>query len=374
MEESEHPYKPNKDVRKKFHIPGASRLLIRFDDRSSVNHSEMMTSVSFYRDEQHQDVIQRYQGNNPFAPAVVNSDRFWYRFTSGGGSTFWGIRFSVIPLVLRLNDREGERRRSVFDNNVFISSFFLALDGLNFEFGYWLLELLLQDAKEAIVQNEYILDLCEALMWYVKSANRSAKMRGIQLLIRVIQDIPTAPLSVQEKALRNLNKLMTLRHKINRIYDIEKAKQTELYSNYFQSLVELVCVTRLAISAINTQLKQDKEKQTRYEIQTKNNKTAATQGPPGRANMKGSQEPKISAVELGNTKLQIISALYGVLPSSSFGARKSLVEAKQSVPPKCRDVTGEVQQFVNERGGSYLLIPCVSNSLYFLTNDPAPGT
>ena len=67
-----------------------------------------MTSVSFYRDEQHQDVIQRYQGNNPFAPAVVNSDRFWYRFTSGGGSTFWGIRFSVIPLVLRLNDREGK--------------------------------------------------------------------------------------------------------------------------------------------------------------------------------------------------------------------------------------------------------------------------
>src|SRR5690606_22323789 len=113
------------------------------------------------------------------------------------------------------------------------------------------------------------LDLCNALMWYVKSAKRSAKMRGIQLLIRVIQDLPNASLEIQEKALTLLNKLMMLRDNINNRYKVEQEKQEGMFSNYFQSLVELVCVTRLAISSINTQVKKNMERKTQESIKGK---------------------------------------------------------------------------------------------------------
>lgn len=41
-----------------------------------------------------------------FQALVVPSDTVYYRFTSGAGSTFWGYRFTVAPIDLRLNDRQ----------------------------------------------------------------------------------------------------------------------------------------------------------------------------------------------------------------------------------------------------------------------------
>jgi len=38
------------------------------------------------------------------------------------------------------------------------------------------------------VKNVYLLDLYDALVWYVRAAKRAAKGRGIQLLIRVLRE------------------------------------------------------------------------------------------------------------------------------------------------------------------------------------------
>lgn len=39
------------------------------------------------------------------------------------------------------------------------------------------------------MRNVYLVDLYDALVWYIRAAKRSAKGRGIQLLLRVLREI-----------------------------------------------------------------------------------------------------------------------------------------------------------------------------------------
>jgi hypothetical protein len=54
VEESAHPYANNTDLRQTLHIKGAAKLLIRFDPRCHLHPTDMMTSISFYRDDGYQ--------------------------------------------------------------------------------------------------------------------------------------------------------------------------------------------------------------------------------------------------------------------------------------------------------------------------------
>jgi hypothetical protein len=103
-EESSHPYENNHEVRKKFHIKGASKLIIRFDPNCNVHRSDPLTRCSFYRDEEYQDNIATFRGamnNNQFQTLIINSDKVFFRFTSGAGETYWGYKFTITPLTLR---------------------------------------------------------------------------------------------------------------------------------------------------------------------------------------------------------------------------------------------------------------------------------
>lgn len=70
-----------------------------------------------------------------------------------------------------------------------------ALQGLNFEMGYWLLELLLEHGSKAL-RTQYIKHLYDALIYYIQSSKRSAKSRGVQLLLRILTEIQQAQVSL----------------------------------------------------------------------------------------------------------------------------------------------------------------------------------
>lgn len=108
-------------------------------------------------------------------PFIVDSDTVYFRFSSGAGETFWGYKFTITPVTLRLSDQQ-------------------ALNSENFELGYWLLELLLEHGPP-MVRKTFMADLYQSLLFYVNNSKRSAKSRGTQLLLRVLQ-VPVKNMSL----------------------------------------------------------------------------------------------------------------------------------------------------------------------------------
>eukprot|EP01087_Luapelamoeba_hula_P010094 TRINITY_DN2658_c0_g1_i4.p1 TRINITY_DN2658_c0_g1~~TRINITY_DN2658_c0_g1_i4.p1 ORF type:complete len:3811 (+),score=698.07 TRINITY_DN2658_c0_g1_i4:295-11727(+) len=322
VEESEHNYQSNQDYRKRFHISGASRLIIRFDPRCQTG-TDMLTRVAFYRDDQYQDPIAvnrgRVQaggsGGSQFQTLIVPGDTVYFRFTSGPTNTYWGFKFSVSPLEWRLNDVQ-------------------ALKGLNFELGYWFLELLLEEGP-AFVKDVYIVDLYDALVWYIRAAKRSAKGRGIQLLLRVLREIRSHSLAARRV---NLNKILTLRSKMDAMYSKEVAgagasTQQQLHSSHLQSLVELVAVARL----VGDEISRDTTPLTIAPASEKG-KERRDDGGPATPIVVDRQVPMI---DVGVAQLRVTKAVYGVLENK-----------RQRV-----DITPQIQELVSTYGGSYLYLP-----------------
>jgi len=333
VEESDHPYSANLDYRKCIHINGASRLIIRFDPRCRT-HTDILTRVAFYRDQEYQDPIAIYRGRltaNQFQPIVVESDTVYLRFTTGPTQTHWGYKFSVSPLEWRLNDQQ-------------------ALKGLNFELGYWFLELLLEEGPY-FVRNVYIVNLYDALVWYIKEAKRSAKGRGTQLLLRVLREIRKSPLASKSV---NLKKIL-LRRKMESLYLKEIGDAQLLHSTHLQSLVELVAIARLVEDEMqkNEIEKEGKGKEKIEEsIDEKGKGKEKVEGSKRKGKEK-EEEEYISLMDVGVSCLKINKATYGVLES-----RKLRV-----------DVTQQMQELVDSYGGSYLwLPPTYQTSIKFLSD------
>ena len=87
----------------------------------------------------------------------------------GTNAENWGFKFKVTPVELRMNDEK-------------------ALQGLNFELGSWLFEFTLTQVPSA-VKRHFILDLYDAIVWYVVNSKPSAKSRGVELLVRLLLHI-----------------------------------------------------------------------------------------------------------------------------------------------------------------------------------------
>jgi len=167
---SAHPYPSNSDKRGRVHIGGAAKLLIRFDPRCAIG-TDLMTRLSFYRDRHYQDLIATVQGSGAgpdhvFPPLIVDSDRFYYRFTSGANSRLWGFRIRVEPIDQRIDDKS-------------------ALLGRNAELSGWLLDLFLASFP-ALAQYAYSTELYNAVVWYVCHIRPSRKASGIDLLVRLL--------------------------------------------------------------------------------------------------------------------------------------------------------------------------------------------
>eukprot|EP01119_Soliformovum_irregulare_P023983 TRINITY_DN8500_c0_g1_i1.p1 TRINITY_DN8500_c0_g1~~TRINITY_DN8500_c0_g1_i1.p1 ORF type:complete len:1141 (-),score=425.00 TRINITY_DN8500_c0_g1_i1:16-3438(-) len=297
-EESRHPYDNHLDYRKCLHIQGASKLIIKFDPRCNVHNSDPLTRCAFYADEEYNEIIASYRGGQ-FAPLTVDSDRVYFRFTSGAGETFWGYKFSVTPVNLRLNNIQ-------------------ALNGLNFQLGYWLLELLLDKGPQR-VRTTYLGQLYDSLVYYVQASKRSAKAKGYSLLLRILQEIQFSPEPIQV----NLENILKLQKQLEKRYERELNEEGETFSVHLQSLVELVATAVMARNAM-----EDKPHSRFY------------------------LEKETPLTDIVKRRLKIISARFGDCNDRNFS----------------ENFTDEFQQLVELNGGSHLVIPGDYSQIPFLVN------
>ena len=80
-----HPYASHSNIRERVHLPGASKLLVTFDSNCQIS-ADMLTRLTFYRDDQYQDAIATFagrRGHGQWESFIVPGDRFWFKFTSG---------------------------------------------------------------------------------------------------------------------------------------------------------------------------------------------------------------------------------------------------------------------------------------------------
>eukprot|EP01083_Nonionella_stella_P059475 155578_1 len=216
------PYEGHCDRRGCVRIPGASRLIVSFDSRCAMS-SDMLTRLSFFRDEQFQDHVATYRGPGPgtYASFVVPSNRFYYRFTSSGDTSFWGYKFKVKPLDLRIDDRQ-------------------ALKGLNLELGCWLFDLILSHGAP-YAKTDYIINLYEAISWYVVNSKASAKPRGVELLNRLMLEMQRIP----PKRIPNFDNLKPLSDQMERIMSRMLNNARDIRSPLLQGIVELMAIADL---------------------------------------------------------------------------------------------------------------------------------
>jgi hypothetical protein len=172
-----HPYESHLDIREKVHIPGATKLLVSFDSRCQIAN-DMMTQLSFYRDDQYQDMIATCAGrrSNRYDSFIVKGDQFWFKFTSGTNNENWGYKFKVDPVGLRINDHQ-------------------ALHGRNLRLANWMLDFILTSSPAAI-KEAYFVDIFNALAWNVCTSKPQAKAKGIEFLVRLLLNLQ----SWQEKS------------------------------------------------------------------------------------------------------------------------------------------------------------------------------
>ena len=220
---SRHPYESHAEMREKIQVPGASKLLISFHAKSSVG-SDVLTRLSFYRDNQLQDLIGTFNGKR-FQSFAVPGDRVWFKFQAGTNSSHWGFEFTVTPVDLKLNDIQ-------------------AVKGQNFSLGAWLVHFMLAHLPTAI-HPTYLLDLYKALTWYVFSSEPSAMIRGVHLLTRLllhwwqlIRDGNASAVPLTELA-----KLTPLVAHVKQV--LRTIKLQNHVSNAIQSLVELLATRDL---------------------------------------------------------------------------------------------------------------------------------
>jgi HECT-domain (ubiquitin-transferase)/Concanavalin A-like lectin/glucanases superfamily len=210
----------NCDVRKRIHLDGASKLLVQFQ-HMDVDTSQL-TRVAFFRDSQFQDVVASFRGRE-HRPVVIDGDTAYFRFQCGV-TRVSGYRFTVTPYEMRLNDRQ-------------------ALGGLNFSLGYWLLELLLDHSPE-LIKERYSVQLYDSLVHYVNHSKRGAKARGIQLLLRVLQEMRIGGQAISMQEFEKLRVQMFRRYAIEHADNGQDGR--ELFSAHLQSLIELMSTARLA--------------------------------------------------------------------------------------------------------------------------------
>jgi len=91
--ESEHKYKNNAKLEDKVHIPGATSLFIRFDERCSTEYNcdelFIATSANFVQNR------KVFSGSNDWKDFEIPGDTIYYKFTSDSSNNDWGWKFSV---------------------------------------------------------------------------------------------------------------------------------------------------------------------------------------------------------------------------------------------------------------------------------------
>ncbi|ELT88491.1 hypothetical protein CAPTEDRAFT_156305 [Capitella teleta] len=94
VRESDHNYKNNTDFTDKVHIPGATSLLIKFDNRCCTEDAcdiIVMSSSADFKHDKH-----TFSGSKEnWCDFELPGDTLFYKFESDGSENDWGYRFSV---------------------------------------------------------------------------------------------------------------------------------------------------------------------------------------------------------------------------------------------------------------------------------------
>ena len=327
VKQSSHPYKSHDDVRDKLHIPGATKLMITFDSQCALN-SDMLTRLAFYRDDQYQDIIISC-GNRPrmnrFETCVIPGDTIYYKFTSGSNADQWGYKFKVSPVELRISD-------------------YRALRSLNMEMTAYLLQLIIQNLSSKLFLF-YMVHIYNAIVYYVINAKPSSKSRGVELLTKFLLHAHHV-IQTNEKTTKyahdqfDLTQLQPLSAQMDQLLDTQE--QSMQSSAALQSLIELIATSNLHVNI---------------------NATATTEliRQPGIDKTTSSIDSTqyIDVKSIGTTSIRIVKAVYGILDQHELQ----------------RDITNELQSYLESTGCTQLYIPASNQLLYRIDAfavDPAP--
>lgn len=91
--ESEHPYRPFTNLRDSVHVPGATKLTIAFDKRSSTESNSDVLSI-FSDEEMTRNLVRKLSGAR-FESFEDNHDRLFFRFSSDASRQGWGFKALV---------------------------------------------------------------------------------------------------------------------------------------------------------------------------------------------------------------------------------------------------------------------------------------
>eukprot|EP00455_Lapot_gusevi_P055091 TRINITY_DN8933_c0_g1_i1.p1 TRINITY_DN8933_c0_g1~~TRINITY_DN8933_c0_g1_i1.p1 ORF type:complete len:1260 (+),score=500.66 TRINITY_DN8933_c0_g1_i1:503-3781(+) len=185
--------------------------------------NDMFTGLSFYRDQNYQDIIALVNGQeaNRYQSFVVPGNKLWFKFTSSTDNNFWGYKFTVKPIELHIDDK-------------------MALNSLNFELANWLLHLLLDDAPKS-VKTAYAADFFDAIVWYVIHSKTSAKGRGVELLNRLLLELKNSPSS----RVPDFEKLKPLAAPMEEVMQRMAESGQPLESPLLQAIVEVLATADL---------------------------------------------------------------------------------------------------------------------------------
>lgn len=333
--ETAHPYNPMCDVRGCVYIPGAQKLTVTFDRRCKLSN-DALTSLVFYKDEQCTDQLQRFASRTRWTRAVIEGNRFYYRFRSGP-SAEWGYKFTVSPSHLQLTDSA-------------------ALAGHNLELGVWLVDLLLTSAP-SFFRYEYLVDVFDAVVQFAKRSLGAGRARGFELMVRLLQEVRPPPPPPYPARLIDVSKLAPIRREMNRVIEVERRNMRgglQLHSAYLQSLVELMVAAQ---GGHIPNLASMPTSQPSLPVPD-----AATAGGAGGGAGAGAATAhddtlaevlprgEVLAARVGQPRIFVHHATYGILNNAS----------------KRVDVTEAVRAMVKACGGSYLAVTAST-----LARDPA---
>ena len=228
--QSIHPFPSNTQKRGKIYLAGSTKLLVTFDQRSNLGNN-MMNALTFYRDENYQDIIIRYTGNyQNYSAVVIEADFFYYKFTGSTNNNNWGYKFKVQPFEQRKTD-------------------FQAIKGLNYELGEWLLHLIITSYQTKI-QIFYLPDLFNIAIWTLIHSPFSMKSRYVDMMLQILTFMlkilhddhhQIVHMNWQEI---NFHSLQQLNQQMNDI--LSQIDQQDLQTANLQSLIELLSLVEIA--------------------------------------------------------------------------------------------------------------------------------
>jgi len=251
--ESKHNYDDNMDTYTDLSIPGAKRLQLVFDKRSSTEKD--CDYVVIYRDQSRSQTIgPRYTGrasssDKVFAgvastpPCNVPGDSCVVHFHSDGSNNDWGYKITCYGIMDEPTDEEREK----------VTAERTSPNAPIPELACWLLEFLVKENNPSVYRNLYAPSTIATLRRYVEIMPPQKKLFAINLLTSMIQEVGRASISQEAMDEILLLKaiivdLATKQHTLE--FTINGGNSTEI-SQLLQSFIQAAIVLDSSVSILS---------------------------------------------------------------------------------------------------------------------------